>query len=133
MNRKNDLEQSIRECYSLISQYEAIRRDTDRPEEHKRAQRIIDEQWDLIRGYLDEYLPLCQRLGVTIPNDIAQIAARFAKGSPEVTTSSDSERGVVHKDTPVHLAETRSRVDKIRLGLEIAKEHRTGRIKLTVT
>ena len=133
MNRKNDLEQSIRECYSLISQYEAIRRDTDRPEEHKRAQRIIDEQWDLIRGYLDEYLPLCQRLGVTIPNDIAQIAARFAKGSPEVTTSSDSERGVVHKDTPVHLAETRSRVDKIRLGLEIAKEHRTGRIKLTVS
>jgi len=67
MSRKEDLEASIRESYALIGQYEAIQRDTDRPEERKRARRIIDEQWELIKDYLDEYLPLCRRLGGNYP------------------------------------------------------------------
>ena len=77
MSRKDDLEQNIRECYALIRQYEAIQRDTDRPEERRRARRIIDEQWDLIEGYLDEYLPLCRRIGTPPPADIAEVAAHF--------------------------------------------------------
>lgn len=77
MSRKEDLEKNIRESYELIRQYEAIQRDSDRPEERERAERVVDEQWKLIRGSLDEYLPLCERLGATVPDDLREIAARF--------------------------------------------------------
>ncbi len=77
MGRKDDLEQNIHECYKLIRQYEAIQRDTDRPEKHKRARRIINEQWELVRGYLDEYLLLCEQLQIGIPDDLLEIMARF--------------------------------------------------------
>jgi len=77
MGRKDDLEGHIRESYDLIRQYETIGRETDRPEERKRTRRIIDEQWDLIKGYLDEYIPLCERLRVSISDDLVEIVARF--------------------------------------------------------
>jgi hypothetical protein len=41
--RRADLEQSIRESYGIIREYEAIVRTSDRPEEKVRARRIIQE------------------------------------------------------------------------------------------
>jgi len=122
-------EQNIRECYSLLSKYEAIRCDTDRPEERKRAQRIIDEQWDLIRGYLDEYLPLCQRFGVTIPNDIAQIAARFAG---EVSATSGNKGGTEREKAPAHPIEAPAQAGRIQRSPEIAQERSMARRRLVV-
>jgi len=77
MGRKDDLEGHIRESYDLIRQYETIVRETDRPEERKRAARIIDEQWLLIKGYLDEYIPLAERLRAGIADDLIDSLARF--------------------------------------------------------
>ncbi len=77
MSRKDDLEHNIRESYVLIRQYEAVQRDTDRPEERKRAQRVINEQWELIKGYLDEYISVCERLRVSIADDLVETVARF--------------------------------------------------------
>jgi len=74
MGRKDDLERNVRECYGVISDYEAVQRDTDRPEERRRARRLIDEQWELIKDYLDEYLPLCRRLGTDLADDLKQLA-----------------------------------------------------------
>jgi formylglycine-generating enzyme required for sulfatase activity len=73
VSRKEDLEQSIRESYRIIREYEAILRTSDRPEERARARRAIDEQWDHVKGYLAEYSSL---VGGALPEEIAQIAAR---------------------------------------------------------
>ena len=72
MSRKDDLEQGIRKSYGIIRQYEEIIRNEDRPEERSRAQSVIDRQWTLIEDYLAEYCTLN-----LVPDDIAQIAARF--------------------------------------------------------
>jgi hypothetical protein len=88
MGRKDDLERNIRECYAIISRYEVIQRDTDRPEERDRAGRMIGEQWELVEGYLDEYLPLCRRLGAPMPDDIWEIAARFRPLEEQAETTS---------------------------------------------
>ncbi len=74
MSRKNDLEKNIRDSYQLIHDYEIIRQDTDNPKEKRRAERAIEEQWELIKGYLSEYVPLCERLGLEIAQDVLEIA-----------------------------------------------------------
>lgn len=74
MVRKADLEQSIRESYQIVHQYESIIRTSDRPEEKLRARRVTAEQWQLVRDYLAEYRPLVDG---KLPEEIAQIAARF--------------------------------------------------------
>ncbi len=78
-NRKQDLEGHIRESYNLIREYEEILPTSDRPKEKTRARRNTEEQWALIGGYLDEYLPLCQRTGSPIAPDVQEIAVRFEK------------------------------------------------------
>lgn len=87
MSRKEDLENHIRESYNLIREYEEILRTSDRPKEKARAQRAVDEQWDLIEEYLDEYLPLCQRMGSPMPSDIREIAGRFEAASDKQVLS----------------------------------------------
>lgn len=74
MSRKEDLESSIRESYEIVRGYETILRTSDRPEDKLRARRVIDEQWEQVRGYLAEYRPLIDEL----PNDIAHIVSRFS-------------------------------------------------------
>jgi len=74
MSRKTDLEQYIRESYQLIREYEEIQRLSDDPKEQVRSRRAIEEQWVFIKGYLAEYVPLCERLSLTMPKDIAEIA-----------------------------------------------------------
>lgn len=86
MSRKQDLEQLIQDNYDLIARYENIIIESDRPEEIKRSERKIREYWGRINGYLNEYFVLCKRLGVLMPNDIAEIAA----SSPDVSLSAQS-------------------------------------------
>jgi len=74
MSRKDDLEENIHASYQLIREFEKIQQDTDDPRERHRAERVIAEQWELIKGYLAEYVPLCQRLQLEISQDIAEIA-----------------------------------------------------------
>jgi hypothetical protein len=87
MTRKSDLEQHVRESYQLVREYEDILRLSEDPRERARARRAIDEQWALIQGHLAEYVPLCERLSLVIPGDVAEIAvtARVSlPGTPPV-------------------------------------------------
>src|SRR5947208_759943 len=77
MGRKEDLEGNIRESYDLIRQYETIGRETDRPKERRHAGRVAEEQWGYIKNYLDEYIPLCERLRQSISAEFLELAARF--------------------------------------------------------
>ncbi|MBN1934096.1 MAG: SUMF1/EgtB/PvdO family nonheme iron enzyme [Anaerolineae bacterium] len=100
MTRKTDLEQSIRESYAILRDYEAIIRTSDRPEEKGRARRIVGEQWALVQGYLAEYRPLVQD---RLPDEIAQLSARFAAleelGKVEqVMQAQEQFRGVLPDD-----------------------------------
>jgi hypothetical protein len=70
MTLKTDLEKHIRESYRLIQQYEDILRLSDDPKEQMRAQRNVQEQHQLIKRYLAEYVPLCEDLNLAVPEDI---------------------------------------------------------------
>jgi hypothetical protein len=91
MTRKSDLENHIRNSYGFIREYENTLRLSDRPKEKARTRHNIAEQWRLIEGYLDEYLPLCQRIGTPIQADIREIAARFEVVSDEQVLSEVTE------------------------------------------
>ena len=80
MGRRHDLGKHILESYDMIHQYEQIIHTSNRPEEVARAKRKIDEQWGHIEGYINEYVSLCQRLQLNIPNDLLEIITHF----PEV-------------------------------------------------
>lgn len=69
---QTSLEQSIRESYALIHDYEQIIQTSPDPKEKARCQRVIGEQQALIRGYLADYRCI---VGAALPTDIAQIAA----------------------------------------------------------
>ncbi len=75
MTLKTDLEQHIRESYKLIREFQEILRLSDNPKEQARSRRAIGEQQELIRGYLAEYVPLCKRLSLTMPEDVAFVAS----------------------------------------------------------
>lgn len=91
MTRKEDLEGHIRDSYNLILEYEEILRTSDRPKEKARARRNIEEQWELVEEYLDEYLSLCQRMGSPIASDIREIAVRFENATEERVLPKDEE------------------------------------------
>ncbi len=85
MSRKDDLEHSIRESNKLIREFEDILRLSDNPKEQARSRRSIEEQQKLIKGHLNEYVPLCKRLSLTMPGDIAVIASSsFPQPSPNL-------------------------------------------------
>ena len=73
-SRKADLEESIRESYIIVREYEVTLRTSNRAEEKQWAQARIREQWGLIERYLDEYRRLT---GGMLPADIDEIAARL--------------------------------------------------------
>ena len=77
MTRRFDLEAHIRESYQLVLEYEEIVRLSEDPKERARARHSIEEQQGLVRDYLVEYAPLCERLGSAVPEDIVEIAATF--------------------------------------------------------
>jgi hypothetical protein len=75
MTLKADLEQHIRESYKLISEFQEILRLSDNPKEQAR--------------YLAEYVPLCKRLSLTMPEDVAFIASSLLP-RPQPSLSADS-------------------------------------------
>ena len=89
MGRRQDLERSIRESYAIIRDYERIIQTSGRPEEKLRGRRATEEQWALIKGYLNEYVPL---VGGALPSDVAEIAAHFGP-LERVGASPDSPSG----------------------------------------
>lgn len=78
MGHKDDLEKNIRESYRLICEYEEIQRLHPDPRERMRAQHLISDQQELIRRYLSEYIPLCQRLGLQTAPDILELIISFS-------------------------------------------------------
>lgn len=101
MSRKIDLENHIRESYGMIREYEDIISTSSDPKEKARSQRALNEQWALVRSYLDEYQPLCRALGQSPPDDVAQIIIiiihRQKSQAPEpavLEPSKTSQRGI---------------------------------------
>jgi len=77
MGRKEDLESHIRESYKLAEEYEAKIPTEDDPKRELRYRREADRLWNLIHGWLKEYLFLIRYLPSPIPDDIVQIAVKF--------------------------------------------------------
>lgn len=77
MSRKEALEHGIRECCQLIREYEEVIRLSDNPKERTRARYAIEEQKGFVREYLAEYIPMCERLGLTTPQDILEAATVY--------------------------------------------------------
>ena len=84
MARKTDLEGHIRESYGLIRQYEEMLRLSADPKEQARSRRGIEEQWELIERYLAEYVPLCEHLSLTVPEDITEISVTAGISLPSM-------------------------------------------------
>lgn len=74
MSRRSDLEHHIRESLKLIRDYEEIIRLSNDPKERTRSRKAIDELSALLNEHLQEYLSLCKRLDLSIPEDIAELA-----------------------------------------------------------
>ncbi len=100
MSRRKDLESNIQESYRLIHEYEQILREVDWPEDRRRAQRMIQQQWELIDEHLVEYRAL---VGENMPSEMAEIAvsaqARRAAASREQQADQDGGCRVV--ESPV--------------------------------
>ena len=75
MARTDDLEANIRESYRLIREYERKEQLSDEPKEKIRCRDAIAEQRQLLQEYLEEYIPLCKRLGHNVPADLREIIA----------------------------------------------------------
>lgn len=119
MTIKADLEQHIRESYKLIHEFQEVLQLSDSPKEQARSRRAIKEQQELIRGYLAEYVPLCKRLSLTMPEDVTFIASSLlprsqlsldADSTPlEAGDSSDLglqgylSKGSTYRETPENL------------------------------
>jgi len=103
VGRKEDTETHIRESCNFIREYEDILRLSADPRERARAQHIVDEQWVLVQGYLDEYLRLCHRLGTALPDDIAEIAARFQAMTDRETPVKPDETAALPTSGPIYV------------------------------
>lgn len=99
MSRRDTLRANIGQSERLISEYEAILRDSSRPEERMRAERIIAEQRALIRKHLEEYSRISSRLGEPVPTDLQELAATF---------SGETAGGAPRTAPPPSLVPTRS-------------------------
>lgn len=112
MSRKDDLEESIRESYRLIREYEDIRRLSSDPKERARAWRLISEQQGLIETYVEEYVSLCQRLDLHMSPDILEIIVAF---SQRVSTEIEKNAKTV---SVLFLAADPTDASRLRLGEE---------------
>jgi len=104
MTRKSDLEQHVRESYQLIRDYEEMLRLSEDPKERTRARRTIEEQQRLVKGYLAEYVPLCERVGLAIPEDMVEIAVAYDVPLPSSPPPQPSAEPTSHPtNQPAHL------------------------------
>lgn len=83
MARTEDLETNIRGSYELVREYEDKLRYSNDPKEKARCREEIEDQWKLIRGYLEEYLRLCKRLDHNVPADLREIIAPPTSRQPD--------------------------------------------------
>lgn len=97
VSRKTDLEDSIHESYAIIRKYEIVLQTSDRPEEMARANRIAQEQWTLIEGYLKEYLALCN--GQIDSQDIKEIAISAGIQTPSGAPLKPKSEPVIQQQT----------------------------------
>lgn len=74
MARKTILEQRIRKSFQVISESENILQTSENPKEKARARRTIKDQLGFMEGDLQEYISLCERMGLAMPKDIAMTA-----------------------------------------------------------
>jgi hypothetical protein len=109
---KFDLEEHIRKSYNLICQYEAIIQTSADPKEQARARRNIKEQWKFIKGYLDEYIPLCNRLNDDTSEDLVEIVAHFPEYKPQFS----QPKLLIQTLQPELLAEINSKLDTLITG-----------------
>jgi hypothetical protein len=126
MARKEDLEQLIHDGYDIICENQRIIQESpDLPAQRKRARRQVDQQWDNIRGYLAEYVPLCLTLHATVPDDIIQIVVRFPEFITQLTRLANGEKVL---DTAANeLLEQVKQAEKSRLTFEVAEQRDYGR------
>lgn len=112
---KDNLEKGIRESYQILHEYEDQRDLTDDPRTIRRNEREIERQWELIKRYLKEYTTLCERLGLGIPNDIAEIAASFPASPylPPPVAPPATPAATVQPDSPVPQSESTPRNVKL--------------------
>ena len=75
MTRKEDLEQLITQSYHLARDYEIIEQTSSDPKELARARKYIQDQKDLLRKYLQEYITLSKLISFLISNEILEIVA----------------------------------------------------------
>jgi hypothetical protein len=73
-NTLGQLEDTLRDSYSVIRNYEEIVRYSDDPKEKAQARQSIEIQRNLARDFLDKYMKLVNQLGVSVPIDITQIS-----------------------------------------------------------
>jgi hypothetical protein len=100
MSRKTDLEGHIRDSYRLIREYEKILRLSADPKEQARSRDAVEEQWELIKGYLAEYVPLCKRLSLATPEDIAEIAVTAGVSLPSASSAQPPSNFIHAPSTP---------------------------------
>ena len=73
-NPISDIETRILNSYKLICEYED-KRLTDEPRERSRSKNAIDQQWSLIKEYLEQYRIVCKNTDCPMREEIKQIAA----------------------------------------------------------
>jgi len=83
IDRKQDLEQRIRDAYRIIREYEQDLLGEDDPQRKARYRERIEDEWVLIDQWLEEYDLLCKRLYQRPAPDIAEIrAVRSSRPKP---------------------------------------------------
>ena len=75
IDRKQDLEQRIRDAYRIIREYEENLVGEDDPQSKARYWERIKDEWELIDKWLEEYDLLCERLYQRPAPDIEEIRA----------------------------------------------------------
>lgn len=78
MGYRQELERRIREAYSFIREHQRIMQVSTRPEEKSYSEIAIEQHWAQIERYFREYVHLCRRQQIDIPDDLKEMmAARF--------------------------------------------------------
>lgn len=79
MSYKSDLEEYIREAYQLIHEYEEILLLSSEPKEKARARKAIKDQWELIKGYVDEYVVICKQTQTPLSYEVGEMIFHFSQ------------------------------------------------------
>ena len=80
MQRKTHLETLVYDNYEIIAKYEAILNISDRPEERKRAQYMINEYAKKLSTNITNYVKLCSKLNLTISHSMVEIVETYCPG-----------------------------------------------------